>query len=56
MFKNIEKIYQNISESLVQSVDNTWLEITLNIERTSASHSKLDAGTLGSGNKPQTKP
>jgi hypothetical protein len=46
MFKNIDEFYQNIAEALMKSVDDDWLGITLNVERTSSQHMKLDAEYL----------
>lgn len=46
MFEGIEEVYQNIAEALIQSVHDTWVEIVLNIERTSTNHSKIDAEYL----------
>jgi 6-pyruvoyl-tetrahydropterin synthase len=47
MFKNTENIYQSIAEALMDSVgNNDWIEITLNTERTSSSHMKLDTEYL----------
>ena len=50
MFEGIEKIYQNIAEALIKSVDKDWLEIILNVERTSPNHLKLDAEYLAEDN------
>ena len=46
MFEGIEEIYQNIAEALIESVEDAWMEIVLNIERTSTNHSTIDAEYL----------
>ena len=43
MFENFDELMKKIANALMESVDNDWIEIMLNIERTSSEHMGLNA-------------